>query len=262
MKNFSLGLIVNTYRNPRALDKVLAAIHGGTELPHEVILAEDDEDAATAAVAADWRDRLGCPLVHCSQADKGYRRSRILNLAIARATSDYLVFIDGDCIPGKRFVADHKGLAREGCFVQGRRTFLDEKSVPAFLDGRASARKLFWTGKISGRFKAIRLPVPKIKRNRELHGVLGCNLGLWREDLLAVNGYDESFEGWGAEDSDLAARLYHLGRDRLLVHGRAVLLHLNHPFLPRDDYAANKARLQQTLDSGRIRCEHGVDAHR
>jgi hypothetical protein len=36
-----------------------------------------------------------------------------------------------------------------------------------------------------------------------------------------VNGFDESFTGWGHEDSDLVVRLFHAGRDaqgRRLCH--------------------------------------------
>lgn len=91
-----------------------------------------------------------------------------------------------------------------------------------------------------------------------MHGILGCNLGIWREDLLAVNGYDEAFEGWGKEDSELGARLYHLGRERKTVHGRAIIFHLNHPLLPRDNVQRNEARLHETLRNRTVRCESGI----
>ena len=47
------------------------------------------------------------------------------------------------------------------------------------------------------------LPKPIVKVNRDMYGLLGCNLGVWKDDLLAVNGFDEDYEGWGREDSDL-----------------------------------------------------------
>jgi hypothetical protein len=94
-----------------------------------------------------------------------------------------------------------------------------------------------------------------------LHGILGCNLAIWREDLVAVNGYDEAYEGWGKEDSDLAARLYHLGRRRKMVHGRAILYHLNHPAASRAQLPDAERRLQQTINSKKIRCEKGLDQY-
>jgi hypothetical protein len=83
-------------------------------------------------------------------------------------------------------------------------------------------------------------------------------LGIWREDLIAVNGYDESFTGWGREDSDLAARLFHLGRKRKFVRGRAVVFHLNHPVASRAQLESNQARLEETLKIKRVRAVSGI----
>ena len=38
-----------------------------------------------------------------------------------------------------------------------------------------------------------------------------CNLAAWRDDLVRVNGLDETYSGWGLEDSDLVIRLLHAG---------------------------------------------------
>ena len=61
------------------------------------------------------------------------------------------------------------------------------------------------TGKVSGLFKSYRLPKPIVKVNRDMYGLLGCNLAVWKDDLLAV-GFDEDYEGWGREDSDLGGQ--------------------------------------------------------
>jgi hypothetical protein len=87
-------------------------------------------------------------------------------------------------------------------------------------------------------------------------------MGFWREDLVAVNGFDEDYTGWGVgEDSDIATRLYHLGRRRKFVYGRAITFHLNHSQAPRDHYSGSLARLAETIASGKIRCEHGLNRH-
>lgn len=86
-------------------------------------------------------------------------------------------------------------------------------------------------------------------------------MGIWREDLVAVNGFDESYIGWGGEDSDIGSRLYHLGRPRKFVYGHAVVYHLDHPRLSRDSYGRNRSKLEQTLRSKRIRCDQGLAEH-
>lgn len=116
-------------------------------------------------------------------------------------------------------------------------------------------------GKIQGRFKAIRLPWKQIEKSQNLTGILGCNLGVWKEDLFAINGFNEAFIGWGREDSDLGARLYHLGKVRKLVHGRAIIYHLNHPLESRALLGNNDRLLQKTLETRLIYCEKGLSSH-
>lgn len=119
------------------------------------------------------------------------------------------------------------------------------------------------TGKIIGAAKGVRWPVPIIRRDTKQRGIIGCNMAFWRDDLVAVNGFDEDYTGWGTgEDSDIGTRLYHLGRQRKFVYGRAIVFHLNHPPAPRGHHAASVERLAETIASRKIRCEHGLDRHR
>lgn len=260
--SITVGLVINTYNAPEKLDGVLRWLAASSQRPDEILIADDGSRSDTRDLINAWRHKMPLwRLKHVWQEDSGYRRSRILNLAIAEAGVDYLVFIDGDCLPFRRFIADHRILAERGCFVQGRRCFVPEHLVPKLLAGKTSLGMLFAAGWLGGKFKAIRWPRPIIKRGRELHGILGCNLGIWRDDLISVNGYDESFEGWGAEDSDLAARLYHHGLERKFVYGRAQLAHLNHQELSRDRYDANREKLSATLTDKRVRCALGLDQH-
>jgi hypothetical protein len=115
------------------------------------------------------------------------------------------------------------------------------------------------SGRISGAAKGIRLPWPIIFRNKKQRGIIGCNMAFWRDDVLAVNGFDESFLGRGiGPDSDLGTRVYNLGRCRKFVYGRAIVYHLNHPVMPRDNLAAKKAWLEETIRTGKTRCERGL----
>ena len=51
--------------------------------------------------------------------DDGFQKCAILNKAIQRATGDYLLFSDGDCIPRNTFVANHHRFARRDRFLSG-----------------------------------------------------------------------------------------------------------------------------------------------
>jgi glycosyltransferase involved in cell wall biosynthesis len=255
-----ISLIISTYESPAPLEKVLQGMTAQTQRPHEILIADDGSGPATRALIESWTARLG--LRHVWHEDKGFRKTIILNRAVAAATGDYVVLLDGDCVPHRDFIRDHAALAEKDFWVQGRRCFVKEKWVPDFNIGQTSVAQWSLQGRVTGLAKAFRLPFPIVRRNQEHRGIIGCNMGFWREDLVAVNGFDEAYQGWGiGEDSDLGARLYHLGRVRKFVYGWSVIYHLNHPQLPKAHVPASLERLSQTIASGKIRCELGLSQY-
>ena len=91
--------------------------------------------------------------------------------------------------------------------------------------------------------------------------VKGCNMAFWRNDLIRVNGYDESFCGWGHEDSELAIRLDNSGVRQRCMKFRGVVFHLHHGKCERNSLSANEERYQQTIREHRTRCEIGLTRH-
>ena len=254
-----ISVIISTYEYPLALCKALESLSAQTTLPDEVVVADDGSGPETTGAIVTHSKML--PLRHVQHGHNGFRKAAILNKAIARSTGEYVVFLDGDSVPAREFIADHAALAEPGCWVQGRRAFVDESCVSAFEPSCSHLWSLALRGKLSGLLKAMRLPFPLAKRDREQRGILGCNLGIWRDDLIAVNGYDETFTGWGREDADLGNRLYHLGRDRKFVYGRAIIYHLNHPVVSRDHLSTNQSLLEETLREKRVRAKKGLDQY-
>ena len=51
----------------------------------------------------------------------------------------------------------------------------------------------------------------RVKKGFQWHGIRSCNFAVWQRDFAGVNGFDETFQGWGHEDADLVLRLTHLG---------------------------------------------------
>lgn len=261
MPPVTISIIVSTYNQPAALDRILGSLLSQTSLPCEIIIADDGSRADTAAVIQRHQAQRLVTVKHAWHEDQGFRKTIILNQAIVQTAQPYIVFLDGDCVPSIHFIADHAKLAEPGYFVQGRRAFIAEAAVSDYLAGKVSLTRLALIGQLRGLFKALRLPFPIIRKNQGQRGLIGCNLAMWRKDLLAVNGFDEAYAGWGMEDSDLCSRLYHLGRQRKLVHGRALVYHLNHPIASRAQVQTNQTRLAQVLATRAVRCEQGLDRH-
>jgi glycosyltransferase involved in cell wall biosynthesis len=261
--NPKISLVISTYNQPDVLAKCLAGVALQRRPPDEVLISDDGSAQPTRDLVQSWTKSQSFPVKHIWHEDVGFRKTVILNKTVLAATGDYLVFTDGDCVPHPKYVSDHIALAEKGFWVQGRRCFVRQEFVSDFDASKIPAWAWMLTGKITGATKGIRWPIPIIRRDTRQRGIIGCNMAFWRDDLLAVNGFDEDYSGWGVgEDSDIGTRVYHLGRLRKFVYGRAITFHLNHPQLPREHHAASLARLAETIATKRIACEHGLNSHR
>lgn len=248
-----VSVIVTTYNRPRALAQVLAGLGLQTHLADEVIVADDGSGEETANVIAASVHRLPYPLVHVWHADKGFRAAKIRNSAIRRSSGDYLVLLDGDCIPNRHFVKDHRMLAKIGCFFQGKRVLVERNLADAFgwvqANNSWSQFKALITGGLGNAHHLIRMPWFPARTAPGLSGTRSCNLGVFRSDLFAVNGFNEAFEGWGREDSELVARLYKLGLKRRTHPFMAICFHLWHAANSRRRLAENDEILCKAIRS-------------
>jgi glycosyltransferase involved in cell wall biosynthesis len=262
MKPLTVTLVISTFDQTDVLAKAIRGLQLQTRWPDEVLFSDDGSGEPTKNLIAQFVAAVPVPVRHIWQPHDGFRKTVILNKAVLAAGGDYLIFTDGDCVPHPKFIADHVALAEKGFWVQGRRCFVREEFVPEFEAEKIPVWSWMLTGKISGATKGVRLPVPIIRRDTRQRGIIGCNMAFWREDILAVNGFDEDYSGWGVgEDSDIGTRLYHLGRPRKFVYGRAITFHLNHPAAPRDHHAASLARLAETIARRKIACVNGLNRH-
>jgi glycosyltransferase involved in cell wall biosynthesis len=263
MKAPRVGLIVNTYNQVDYLRKVLRSVSAQTVAPDEVLIADDGSKNDTLEAIKEWQASTRIPSHHLWHADEGFRRSRILNQAIIRASTEYLIFLDGDTIAHPYFVHDHRQVARRGQFVQGHRCFVERNAAPAFGNGHFNkdrARAL-WSGQISAIRNSFRWPSPWRRISNNTKGVRGCNLAVWREDLIAVNGFNEEFVGWGREDTELTVRLLNRGLSRLDLRGWALCFHLWHPSANRAALSSNDHLMKQAKKELSLWCPLGLSQY-
>ena len=259
-----ISLVINTFNQPEYLARVLAAVARQHSPPDEVLLADDGSEPPTRELFSRWSAEQQFRTAHVWQAHEGFRRASILNQSIAAARGDYVVFLDGDTVPHPDFLADHRAAARPEFFVQGHRALVEQTAAGWFGKNSFSAdrRRAILQNQISGLKNSFRWPFAVCKIKSHLRGIRGCNLAIWREDLVRVNGYNEDFTGWGREDSELAVRLMNTGVQRLDLRGRALCFHLWHPPASRANLGTNDELLEKTRREKITRCEHGLDQHR
>ena len=264
MKNLpTCSLLIATYNWPEALHLCLLSAFRQRVLPAEIIVCDDGSHDSTRQLIDRLRPLCPVPLVHLWQPDEGFQLARIRNKGIARATSDYILQIDGDIILDRHYVKDQLANARPGVFYSGNRYYISpEESVRLLANPTPTPTIPLRLNKNS--WRRLRLPVLQQLMRRYYHwpdapfNVTGCNMAFWRQDLLAVNGYDEGFTGWGWEDTDLTLRLIHRNIQLSFLRFGAIQFHLHHRESRLNKNTENYHRTMTTLTDKRTRCEQGI----
>lgn len=262
-----ISVIVTTYNRPKALDRVLDALSEQDDASYEVIVGDDGSREETRALVERWKERYPVRLEHAWQEDVGFRLARVRNLAALMAKGDYLIFLDGDCVPRKHWVSRHRALAERGWVVAGNRTLVSEAFTKRVEEERLRLQdltllqclKLARDKSINRALPLFTMPVPFRKAWGNRWGRLrGCNFGLYKEDLLAVNGFDGLYKGWGLEDSDFAIRIINRGGGIKAGKFATGVFHLYHPENSRSCRDANYERMMQRLRNHSTRAEDGI----
>lgn len=259
-------LIISTYNRPDALAVCLESVRQLAAYPDEVIVGDDGSSEETRKVVERFQKDFPVPLNYIWQPDEGFRLSAIRNKCIAAAKGDYIIQIDGDIFLHNMFVADHLRLARPGYFLKGGRVQLDDnRSKEICASGNVPWITPFSRGIEAKRPNALRFSnlaaylAPRYRKNRD--NVLGCNMSFYKKDLIAVNGYDEDFRGWGGEDLDISFRLRNAGVGKRYLKFSALAYHLWHREAQMDKSAGNHAMAYSHRDTSAIRCENGLDKY-
>jgi glycosyltransferase involved in cell wall biosynthesis len=243
-------VVITTYNRPDALAAVVEACFVQSDKNFEIIIADDGSTANTRHCVDALKQRAPVPLRHVWQPDLGFRAALARNRGTLAARGEYIVFLDGDCIPQRDFIAQHRKLARSGHMVSGSRVLLSPALTGRVLAGQVNLPSAgAWQQcrhRINGDVNKVlqvllRWPdIGRATRRFSWRRIKSCNLGVWRSDLDAVNGFDQSFEGWGHEDADLAVRLFNAGVMRKDGAFATEVFHLWHHEAGRGQAAANR----------------------
>ena len=264
-----LSIIVTTYNRPDALAMTLRGLAEQQEGGFEVLVADDGSSEDTAEMIQEIAANYPAPLQHIWHADQGFRAAAIRNRAIAASSGEYVVLMDGDCIPRPCFTKCHRKLAQKGWIVGGTRLLLSEEFTQTVLDENLPVHRWGRTRWIKPRLQGrtnrvlpMLLPLPdgnwRRRRPQSWKSLRTFNMCVHRSALLDVNGLDESIAGWGSEDSDLVIRLLHAGIRIKSGRHASPVLHLWHPPLSRDSAKENQDGLQEVLQSHRIKARQGL----
>jgi glycosyltransferase involved in cell wall biosynthesis len=266
--NDLISVIVSTYNREDALDVVLRALSRQSDRNFEIVVADDGSGPATARVVREWVAKRPVPIKHVWHEDRGFRLSEIRNRGIRASAGRYIIFLDGDCIARRDFVAAHRRLAEPGWFVTGTRILLSADLTDRILHQGLEPELWGFASWLVHRSRRhlnrfaplleLRLGVMRKLSARRWRGARGSNMAFWRADLEKVDGFDSSFSGWGREDSDIFIRLIRAGVRRKDGRFASGVLHLWHPEADRSHLAENDRQLDEVLHSSRIKARRGL----
>lgn len=233
-----VSIIITTYNSPRWLQKVLWGFAVQTHQDFEILIADDGSGDETRTLIDQMRAETGMDIHHVWHEDDGFRKTAILNKAIVEATTDYLLFTDGDCIPRKDFLQVHVDHAEKGYFLSGGYFKLPMATSEAITKEDIETQRCFDVAWLKANGLARTYKTLKLKargwRQRLLNGVTpakatwnGHNASGWKSDILAVNGYNEDMQ-YGGLDRELGERLMNAGIKGKQIRYSAVVVHLDH----------------------------------
>ncbi len=265
------SVIIATYNRPDTLVAVLEGFKVQSNRDFEVVIADDGSREDTAELIGDLAEQMPFPVRHVWQEDRGFRLAAIRNRAILGSSGDYLIFLDGDCIPFPDFVATHLSLAEIGWFAAGNRILMTRLFTKRVLAEKLPVHSwglLKWVharmrGWINRLLPLLRLPDGMFRKRNAYRweGAKTCNLGVWRKDLFRIDGFDERYEGWGQEDADLVVRLIRAKVKRKEARFAVPVLHLWHPDIECSGLSDNVSRLEDVLKSTNTDAQEGLRRH-
>lgn len=260
-----ISLIVSTYNWPEALNLCLISISKQTVLPEEVIIADDGSTEETKYIIEKYQQIFPVPLIHIWQKDDGFQLSKIRNKAIASASKEYIVQIDGDLILEESFIKDHQKFSLPGTFVSGTRVNMSAGLSARLLHTKSIKVSVFSKG-ITNFLNGLKIPVlttffaSRYKAGDPAY-VRGCNMAFWKADLLEVNGYNEEIVGWGREDSELSIRLINSGIKKRIIKFAGITFHIYHPEIARARLSVNDEILSSTIKNCIKKCKLGISQY-
>lgn len=231
------SIIIGTYNDSDVMERTLAAFARQSFRDFEIVLADDGSSEDYQPVLAKWGSLFAHGIQHVTHAKRGFRKARVLNRAVLVSRFDPLIVSDMDCLPHREFVRNHLAYVRPGIAITGRRTHVRRDALP-------NPEKILESGlgltpfsllmlRLCGKARIVEhgfvSPVLYESKNLRLHG---SNFSVRRADILAVNGWNEEFEGWGDEDSDLGVRLQNNGVRIRNLRNKVIQFHVMHDKLP------------------------------
>ena len=197
----------------------------------DVVVVDNGSTDATGTVIAEAAAASSGSVRGLSVAEANRGKAR--NAGLAAAGGSIIIFCDDDTLPPERFVEAH--LAAHG----------------GAADARLAAGKRVVSGPIINVSDAQVLPLPG-PQNFSRAFFCTCNVSVAKDALQSVGGFDERYDLYGWEDTDVGVRLRAAGLRRVFAWD-AYIYHVKPPESLALDRAVALAREKGTMAARFVR---------
>jgi GT2 family glycosyltransferase len=272
-KNPIITIIISVYKNTQALEIVLDSLAHQSVMPDEIIISEDGNSNEMKEFVSSLSYTN---IIHLTQEDDGWQKAVALNNSIRTSKGDYLIFIDGDVVPHKRFIEGHLACSEKRKVCCGKRSELGEGITKKIYNHELNIDKLTssYIRQINtlhkdgirhyeeGFYISPKNIVHKLfLKDRHVRYIIGCNFSCYKEDIESINGFDEDYKYPAiGEDIDLGWRFRGLNIDLKSCRNIANVYHLWHKKnFGSEAGEINNKILEKNFAQNRFVCLNGLN---
>jgi len=277
MKLFpKVTVLLSSFKNLDRLWWALVGYSYQTYAEFDIIITDDGTSRDEFLAFQERASTLGLVISYLWQEDHGFRKNRALNRAVAATKSEYLIFSDADIVPEQDFVRNHLILSKPNFFIYGGSGVdISETYLPNLRHEDIRGQALFDVNWLEENGLATKKARRRLKRKSHFGRVvgnlltyrpnafIGGNASVWRDDLIKVNGFDESYAHYGSEDRDFGIRLANAGAKGRRYTFSLLYVHLDHqrPYVDLHKKNENRLKLKKTRKSGVTWIQNGISQY-
>lgn len=239
MSKEKISVIVTLYNRLEYARNMILSLLNQTLMIDELIFADDGSKRDVSEVIKDLID--GCPfeIKHVYQEDIGFRLARSRNNGARIASGDFLIFLDQDVIMPNDFIEKIYNSRKKKRIISSRGLLSSEKQRNEIQE--MIKKKYNYLNFYSVFLKEETIKVEKSLKRDKLYRILyklklrtrgakivGLIFALYKEDYMAVNGFDDNYKGWGKEDDDFGNRFFKYGGETYPVLFKKFPIHMYH----------------------------------
>jgi glycosyltransferase involved in cell wall biosynthesis len=204
MMNNSVTIVIpNRNRNletvGRSLSSIVSQLDDSTKL---VVVDYGSSESYQSDLESLINSFTSIQLILCPTQGQLFHKTRAINMVLKDCTATYFMVLDMDCIVHPQFIKKAMQLVREDVVYNFPYGFLQREE-----------------SKLSKKFNEY---------NIDFMGGLTGTAIFPTHHLQSLNGFDEFYHNWGAEDADMFDRLERIGVATVLYQEELLLLHQWH----------------------------------